>query len=211
MATYRPHDRYFRKAREQGLPSRAAFKIEELLGRFHLTPPGAYVIDLGCSPGGWLAILSRTAGAHGRVLGFDLVSCNVRLPNVSIMTADIRDPAAREAAVSSLGGLADLVTSDLAPKLTGIVDHDQARMAELIGAALGLAQVVLRPGGAMVAKVFMGAEFENIVASFRKLFKRVEVVHVRASRPGSAELYIVARGRLGGPRVTGSCPDVASP
>ena len=31
MARYERRDRYYRKARERGLPSRAAFKIEELI------------------------------------------------------------------------------------------------------------------------------------------------------------------------------------
>ena len=47
MAKYEPHDRFYRKARERGLPSRAAFKIEELLARFQLVRPGARVVDLG--------------------------------------------------------------------------------------------------------------------------------------------------------------------
>src|SRR5277367_2299336 len=180
MATYRPHDKYFRKAQEKGLPSRAAFKIEELIGRFHLTPAGARVVDLGCAPGGWLAILSRAVGVRGRVVGIDMVACNVRTANVSVITADIFDPAAFDSAITFLEGPADLVTSDLAPKLTGITDQDQARMAELIGAAADLARTVLRPGGAMISKIFMGAEFKAIVAGFKKHFSKVEVVHVQA-------------------------------
>ena len=71
MATYEPRDKYYRKAREKGLPSRAAFKIEELIGRIKL-PPDARVIDLGCAPGGWLAILGAAVGRNGRVIGIDL-------------------------------------------------------------------------------------------------------------------------------------------
>ena len=59
MARYDPHDRFFRKARAAGLPSRAAFKLEELIARFKLARAGDCVIDLGCAPGGWIAILAR--------------------------------------------------------------------------------------------------------------------------------------------------------
>jgi len=72
MAKYEPHDRFYRKARERGLPSRAAFKIEELLARFRLVRPGARVVDLGCAPGGWLSMLAAAVGQQGRVAGVDL-------------------------------------------------------------------------------------------------------------------------------------------
>ncbi len=52
---------------------------------------------------------------------------------------------------------------------------------------------MLKPGAAMVAKLFMGAEFKGIVDSFKRHFKSVEVTRAKASRPGSSELYIVAR------------------
>ena len=71
VATYDPRDKYYRKARQQGLPSRAAFKIEELIKRIKL-PADARVIDLGCAPGGWLAILGKAIGRNGRVIGIDL-------------------------------------------------------------------------------------------------------------------------------------------
>ncbi|WP_425162570.1 SAM-dependent methyltransferase, partial [Candidatus Binatus sp.] len=57
VATYEPHDKFYRKARAMGLPSRAAFKIEEIIARNRLVGKGARVVDLGCAPGGWLAIL----------------------------------------------------------------------------------------------------------------------------------------------------------
>ena len=92
-----------------------------------------------------------------------------------------------------LGGRADLVTSDLAPKLTGIAARDEARSRELIDSALSFAVTILKPGAAMVAKLFMGAEFKDIVDSFKRHFGKVEVTRTKASRPGSSELYIIAR------------------
>jgi 23S rRNA U2552 (ribose-2'-O)-methylase RlmE/FtsJ len=97
------------------------------------------------------------------------------------------------------GGGADLITSDLSPKLTGIADRDQARSAELLTIALEFAAEVLKPGGAMIAKVFMGGEFEDLKRRFDRAFDKVEVTHTKATRPGSSELYLVARGfRPGG-------------
>jgi 23S rRNA (uridine2552-2'-O)-methyltransferase len=198
MAKYEPHDSFYRKARERGLPSRAAFKIEELLARFRLVRPGARVVDLGCAPGGWLSMLAAAVGAQGRVVGIDLVACPAGAANVATITADIRDLAKNLASVAAvtaaLGGPADLVTSDLAPKLSGVAERDQARMLELALAALECSRVLLRPGGAMVVKLFMGGDCDQAVAAFARDFAQVERTRTRASRPGSSELYLVARG-----------------
>lgn len=194
MARYDPHDKFYRKAREKGLPSRAAFKLDELLARFHLVRSGARVADLGCAPGGWLAILSRAVAPGGHIVGVDLSPCANIAPNVATIAGDIRDAAVRAAVVERLGGRADLVTSDLSPKLSGIAERDQALTRELLEAAIGFARDALKPGGAMVVKVFMGAGFDQARALFDRAFATVEAARTRATRPGSTELYLIARG-----------------
>jgi 23S rRNA (uridine2552-2'-O)-methyltransferase len=180
-------------ARERGLKSRAAFKLDEILARFRLLPRGGRAVDLGCAPGGWLAILATSAGSAGRIVGID--QDPVRNPPAGVVTIvdDIRDPKVAARVATELGGPADLVTSDLAPKLSGVAARDEARQAELLGAAVDFARAVLKPDGAMVAKLFMGARFREQVAAFEREFESVEVIRTRASRPGSSELYLVAR------------------
>jgi 23S rRNA (uridine2552-2'-O)-methyltransferase len=200
MARYEPHDKFYRKAREQGLKSRAAFKLEEIIERFKLVREGARVIDLGCAPGGWLVILARAVGARGRVVGVDLAACQSSAPNVVTITGDVRDAAIRATIAEKISVQADLVTSDLAPKLSGIKERDQALALELQMTALEFARAQLRPSGAMVAKFFMGEGFDEMKASFARAFDKVEIVRTRATRPGSSELYVVARnfrGRAG--------------
>ena len=197
MARYQYRDRFHRKANEMGLPSRAAFKLEELLTRFKLVSEGGRVIDLGCAPGGWLAILVRTVGSSGRVVGVDLAACPKGVANVITVAGDVVDPEVHLKVAEALGSAADLVTSDLAPKLSGITERDQAKSQELLKAALELARALLKPGGAMIAKFFMGPGFEEIRALFSRDFARVEAVRTRASRPGSSELYLIARGYQG--------------
>jgi 23S rRNA (uridine2552-2'-O)-methyltransferase len=193
VPTYEPRDKFYRKARAMGLPSRAAFKIEEILERNRLVTKSAKIVDLGCAPGGWLAILAKTIGPTGRVVGVDLAE--VKRPPAGAITiaGDILDSSVAARAANELGGRADLVTSDLAPKLTGIAARDEARSRELIDAALAFAIAILKPGGAMVVKLFMGAEFKLVVDNFKRHFGTVEVTRTKASRPGSSELYLVAR------------------
>ncbi len=193
MATYTPRDSFYRKARERGLPSRAAFKLEELIKRFSLVKRGARIADLGCAPGGWLAILARAAGPEGVVVGIDVAQCGSPAPGVVTIVGDVSDTATAGLVLAELGGRADLVTSDLSPKLSGIAARDQVRAHALAEAALDFAARCLKPGGAMVAKLFMGTDFEKVANAFRRRFGKVDVTRTRATRPGSSELYLIAR------------------
>src|SRR5215469_383552 len=204
MATYQPHDRYYRKARAQGLVSRAAFKIEEIITRSKLVRRDARILDLGCAPGGWLVILTRAVGPAGRVVGVDLTRCASPPPPAVTIVGDITDEKTLERALGALGDSADLVTSDLAPKLSGITARDQAQSERLLAAARNFARRALKPGGAMVAKVFMGADFKQMVEDFEREFERVEVTRPAATRPGSSELYVIARGFRGQGDLTGA-------
>lgn len=192
VPSYEPRDKFYRKAKAKGLPSRAAFKLEELLERVRL-PAAARVIDLGCAPGGWLAILAPAVASKGRVIGVDLAPCGNFGPSVETVVADIRDPALPAAIKDRLGGPADLVTSDLSPKLTGIRERDEAQFEQLVEAALAMAAATLKPGGAMIAKLFMGGAFKDTIARFEARFGKVEVTRAKATRPGSSELYLIAR------------------
>lgn len=46
-------DPFVRKAHVEGMRSRAAYKLEELLERDLVLRPGMVVVDLGAAPGGW--------------------------------------------------------------------------------------------------------------------------------------------------------------
>src|SRR5216683_1303399 len=71
---------------------------------------GAKIVDLGCAPGGWLAILARAATAGGRVVGVDLAACrNVPAGAITIV-GDILDASIAARAANELGSVADLVT-----------------------------------------------------------------------------------------------------
>jgi 23S rRNA (uridine2552-2'-O)-methyltransferase len=205
MPRYHHRDRFHRRAEILGLRSRAAFKLEELLARFKLLSEGGRVIDLGCAPGGWLSILARTVGSRGRIVGIDLAPCAGTASNVITLAGDVGAPEIRRKMAEALGSAADLITSDLAPKLSGIAEQDQARSRELVETALDLARDFLKPGGAMVVKIFMGPDFELMRAKFAHGFVRIDVARTQATRPGSSELFIVARGFRNSLTLLGGC------
>ena len=84
-----------------------------------------------------------------------------------------------------------LVTSDMAPKTSGIHDADVARSLDLLQIALDVARQRLAPGGSFVAKVFMGNDLETFLrAELRPIFAQVRQVRPEATRAGSREIYV---------------------
>ncbi len=192
-AMYERKDALYRRAKQEGYRSRAAFKLAELQRRTHLIHRGDAVVDLGAWPGGWLQVAAELVGPAGRVVAIDVVAiAPLADPRSAVLEADATDPALPARVREVLGRPADVVLSDLAPKLSGIAPRDAARSAELLQAAQRFAAATLRPGGTLVAKTFGGAEMKAARADLRAAFGRVRLVGLESTRKGSSELYLVA-------------------
>lgn len=192
---YEHKDAYWRKAKQEGYRSRAAYKLLELQRRFRLVRKGQRVLDLGCAPGGWLQVLAEAVGSSGRVVGVDLELVSGGLPpNVSVLRGDASDPQVVSRARSCVGGPVDVVTSDMAPDLSGVGFRDHTRSCELVRLALRLCRQCLVPGGTLLAKVFEGEDLEALEREMKALFREVRRVVPRATRKASSEVYLLARG-----------------
>jgi 23S rRNA (uridine2552-2'-O)-methyltransferase len=187
------NDPYVAEAQRLGYRSRAAFKLIELDDRFRLLLPGRRVVDLGCAPGGWTQVAVERVGARGAVVGMDLAE-TAPIIGATILRADVHDDAAVTAITAELGGLADLVLSDMAPSTTGHAATDHLRIVALAEAAFLLAERILKPGGAFVAKVFQGGAEGALLAQLKQVFAELRHAKPPASRAESAETYVVAKG-----------------
>lgn len=190
---YDRKDAFYRKAKQAGYRSRAAYKLLALQRDWHLLKPGDRVVDLGSWPGGWAQVAAPLVGPTGHVIGIDLVAVDpLPIPQVTFLQGDATDPARQQQIVTLLGGPADVLLSDMAPKLSGIRETDEARTFALCRAALDCASALLRPGGTMLLKVFMGSEYTTFLAALRAAFTTVQVTRPEATRKGSAETYVLA-------------------
>jgi 23S rRNA (uridine2552-2'-O)-methyltransferase len=189
---YVPRDRFWRKAKKEGLRARSAFKLDEIQRRFHLLRAGGRVLDLGAAPGGWSQIAAREVGAKGFVLGVDIEPIP-RLPApVETWVADAFSPELVGRLRTQGRAPYDAVLSDLAPKTSGVRSADEARSLELAERALRLSLEVLKPSGVFVVKVFMGGEFESFLRRSRAAFFDVRVVRPAATvARRSKEVYLV--------------------
>ncbi len=187
------NDPYVAAARRQGYRSRAAFKLIELDQRFHLLRPGRRLVDLGCAPGGWTQVAVERIGQRGRVVGVDLAE-TAPLAGAVLLRADLREPEAVLAIRDALGGGADIVLSDMAPTATGHAATDHLRIVALAEAAFDIAEELLEPGAAFVAKVFQGGTESALLARLKRSFTELRHAKPPASRAESAETYVVAKG-----------------
>jgi 23S rRNA (uridine2552-2'-O)-methyltransferase len=185
-------DHFHQRAQRQGFAARSVFKLSEIDERFGLLHPGHAVCDLGCRPGSWLQYARTRVGDSGALVGIDRAPLDIEVRGARILVGDVFE-VTPEALLGELTHF-DVVLSDMAPDTTGVKHLDQARSEALFERALWLAEATLRTGGAFVGKLFLGPEFQNLVAHCRNRFAAVRMVKPKGSRSQSIEQYVVARG-----------------
>ncbi|MEE4539036.1 MAG: RlmE family RNA methyltransferase [Erythrobacter sp.] len=189
------NDPYVRQAKADGYRSRAAYKLLELDERFGLVKGAKRVVDLGIAPGGWSQVV-RARAPKATVVGIDLLPTEP-IEGVTIFEMDFMDDAAPPALEKALGGLPDLVLSDMAANTVGHKQTDHLRTMALVEAAAWFACDTLEKGGAFVAKVLAGGTDAELLALLKKHFTSVKHAKPPASRKGSSEWYVVAQGFKG--------------
>jgi 23S rRNA (uridine2552-2'-O)-methyltransferase len=204
VTAYDRKDHFHQRAKREGYRSRAAYKLLEIQQSQRLLRPGQRVIDLGCWPGGWLQVAAEAVGPKGRVVGVDLAAIDAPIGNENVIAfcADITQPSVSKELIDRLGGLADVVLSDAAPKLTGIRVADQAREGALLEGVEALLGDLLRAGGTLLVKILDGSDAVLVDRRLRGEFETAKTVKPSATRPGSSERYLLGRGYKGrsGPR-----------
>ncbi len=132
-------------------------------------------------------------------MGVDVAPIDPPIDNANTIAlqGDLTEPTVLAALLEALGGPADVLLCDAAPKLTGLRDTDRANEERLLlGVELALPRL-LRPGGDALVKLLEGPEAQAIDKRLRARFASAKSVKPSASRPGSSERYLLARGYRG--------------
>jgi 23S rRNA (uridine2552-2'-O)-methyltransferase len=201
-------DPYVQQAQKDGYRSRAAYKLKEIDEELKLIRPGQVVVDLGATPGAWSQYLRRKfapkeagqGGAavgqlNGTIIALDLLDFEP-IEGVQFIQGDFQEQAVLDQLEAALAGRAvDVVVSDMAPNLSGIADTDAARISNLIELAVDFSMKHLKPEGALVAKVFHGSGYSQLVDLFKANFRKVKALKPKASRERSAENFLVGIGK----------------
>ena len=191
-------DPYVKRAQAEGMRSRAAYKLEELLERERRRPAGLLVVELGAAQGGAWRVGRRALGERGRVVALDILDMPP-IAGVEFIHGDFREdgPLSQLEAVLE-GAPVDLVLSDMAPNMTGVDTVDQARAMYLSELARDFADRHLKVGGAFLIKLFQGEGFDAYVKDLRTRYDKLVIRKPAASRRRSNEVYALATGRRRG-------------
>jgi 23S rRNA (uridine2552-2'-O)-methyltransferase len=202
------NDTYVKLAKREGYRARAAYKLKEIDEAHKLIKPGHMVIDLGSTPGAWSQYIRRklspktaTGGGaavgelNGRIIALDLLAMEP-VEGVVFIQGDFREEEVLAQLTTEMQGeLADVVVSDMAPNLSGIDATDAARVENLIELAIDFCKNHMKPEGALVAKVFHGSGYSQLVVMFKANFKVVKAIKPASSRSESSETFLVGMGQ----------------
>lgn len=191
-------DKYVKRAQQEGLRARSAYKLIEIDERYKLIKTGMSVVDLGAAPGSWSEYVAKKVGLMGKVVAVDILPI-VPLKNVVFVQGDFTKEEVITEILQLVNGDAsdnkiDLVLSDMAPNTSGIAEIDQARSLMLVDIAFTFALKVLRSNGVFLAKVFQSQDVAELLKKSRGYFREVKIIKPDASRSRSQEVFLLMRG-----------------
>lgn len=188
------NDPFVQKAQQEGYRSRAVYKLKEMDEKYQLLKTGMKVVELGAAPGGWTQYLLQHLNDQSTLVAVDLLPME-DLAGMHFIQGDFSEPEILEDIRRYIPqGQVDLLLSDMAPNMSGIATVDIPAAMDLAELVFDFGYTMLRPGGAILIKVFHGAGFEDLVRKARLRFKKVVLRKPSASRPQSRETYLLAKG-----------------
>ncbi len=185
----RRREEYYRKAKDEGFRSRAAYKIKQIDEKFSLIENGFRILDLGASPGGWSQYLSLV-NPEGLNVAVDVLPMR-RVKNVHFLRGDIFEEDIWNRVLEPSPKGYDLVLSDILMHTSGDRSRDQANSFFIAKRVLEICQHVLAKNGKALVKTLQGDLTEELRAEFKKRFGRVFLTKPPSSLPRSPEVYIL--------------------
>jgi len=189
----RRKDQFYRLAKERGYRSRSAFKLLQAIKKYQFMKRGDTVVDLGAAPGGWIQVSRQIVGKEGAVLGVDIESIsNFPWTNVMTLVADITSESVVSMILEHISPGANVVISDVSPKISGAWDVDHARQLHLAEQSLEIAKKTLKKNGNFFCKLFHGPYLKAYEDTVAEYFKEIKFVKPPASKQRSSEIYLLA-------------------
>ena len=184
-------DTYVRQSKVDGYRARSAYKLIEINEKFKIFKGGMNVIDIGAAPGSWSQYASKVV-KNGKIVSIDLKEME-KIKNTIQIKGDFTEIDIQNRIKNNLDEAADVVMSDMAVNTTGIKNVDSIQTGELCKEAMTFSKNILNEKGFFISKIFMGGNFNEIVALGKKIFKEVKVFKPNSSRKDSKESFIICK------------------
>ncbi|MEC7885625.1 MAG: RlmE family RNA methyltransferase [Pseudomonadota bacterium] len=182
-------DTYVKKAQKENYRSRACYKLEEIDKKYKLIKPNLNILDLGSSPGSWCQYMMRK-GNNVNIIAIDLIDMlpirGVKFINMDIYS--VREYMQNQEYSSNF----NLVTSDIAPNITGMKTIDTPAMINIAEEVREIALSLLCESGNLLVKLFNSRDSEDFISDTKRFFRDVVTLKPKASRSKSSEIYMLA-------------------
>ena len=187
------NDEYFIKSKYEGYRSRAAFKLIQIDDKFKFLKNSCYILDFGCSPGGWLQVAKKRSPNHSKILGIDKLKLKEIL-GVDFICDDIHNPNLENKINNYFSNKKlDLILSDMSPNSSGNKKVDHLRIISIIETVIQYAQKFLKKDGYLISKIFQGGAQGELVDEMSKNFYNIKYFKPKASRKESPETYLITK------------------
>lgn len=187
------NDEYVIKSKIDGYRSRSSYKLIQINQKFKFFKNSYLILDLGCSPGGWLQVSQKLAPKNSKILGIDKINLK-SIPNVQFLQNDIFDDDIFDKIDSFFDGKKiNLILSDMSPNSTGNKKVDHLRIVSLIEKVLDLSNYFLSKNGFLITKIFQGGAQGDLIKKMNQTLSSIRYFKPKASRAESPETYLVAQ------------------
>ena len=181
-------DQFFKESKKLGYRSRASFKLIELNQKFKFLKKSSNLLDIGSYPGGWSQVVSKIV-TSGKILSIDLKKMDP-INKVKFVKADFLEAKTKYEISDYFKKNLDVILSDMAADTTGSKSLDSIRTNQLCADVINFSRNILKPKGVLVAKLFMGEDFEEVKNLAKSLFKKVNFFKPKSSKKESKETYL---------------------
>lgn len=208
-------DKYYNLAKEQGLRSRAAFKLTQINRKFPFLQDSRIVLDLCAAPGGWTQVAARTMPRteNTHIVAVDILPIRPfpgQRDSITTLIGDITTAKCKADVTKTLrsvssakntegnrggkaGAMTDLVLHDGAPNIGASYDKDAYEQNEIALHALKCATQHLKAGGHFVTKVYRSKDYSSYLWVCQQFFESVTAFKPKASRVQSAEIFLICQ------------------
>ncbi|NVM52188.1 MAG: RlmE family RNA methyltransferase [Candidatus Helarchaeota archaeon] len=184
-------EKFYKQAQEEGMRSRAAYKLRQIQKKFQILNNANQILDLCCAPGSWVEEIKQQSNEIS-IVGVDIVKMSP-IEGVIFVQGDIRDESIINKLEKNLVKDVDVILGDCAPKFTGSKETDYARQNFLVERVLLITSHFLKKRGHLVCKLFDGDHTKKLREQLSQKFEKIHLFKPEASRKTSPEVYIVGK------------------
>lgn len=176
------NDIFSKKKKEENLPCRSYFKIEEIHNKYKIFKKNQKVLDLGCCPGGWSSFIKKYTED---ISGCDLTD-NMKISIKNFILGDFVKQ--KHLFFENY----DCILSDMAINSTGNKWIDNYNNFLLFKEVWFFAINHLKKSGILIIKIFESNDINLFIKEIKNEFLSINIFKPKCSYKESRECYFIA-------------------